>query len=239
MTDNAILLEQIHNGKTEAENEMIKNNMGLVTGIAKRYLNRGYDYEEIIQVGSVGLLKAVRKFDKSFNVQFSTYAVPMIIGEIKRFIRDDGIIKVSRTHKTNAMKAWYARERLTQKLNRTPTVAELSAECGISKEDIIEAMEATAPIESINFRSGNDDDDDRELSERIGTVEEEGRIINRVVIKESMGILKAKEREVVVLRYFSDKTQSQTAKIIGVSQVQVSRLEKAALAKLKDFIEKQ
>lgn len=238
MTDNAILLEEIHNGKTEAENEIIKNNIGLVAGIAKRYFNRGYDCEEIIQVGSVGLLKAARKFDKSFNVQFSTYAVPMIIGEIKRFIRDDGIIKVSRTHKTNAMKAWYAQEKLTQKLNRTPTVSELSDECGISKEEIIEAMEATAPVESINCRTSNDDDD-REFLERIGTVEDEGRIINRVVIKESMGVLKQKEREVVVLRYFSDKTQSQTAKIIGVSQVQVSRLEKAALAKLKAFIEQQ
>lgn len=238
MTDNAILLEKIHNGHTEAENEIIKNNMGLVAGIAKRYYNRGYDFEELIQVGSMGLLKAVRKFDQSFNVQFSTYAVPMIIGEIKRFLRDDGMIKVSRTHKTNAMKAWCAQERLSQRLNRNPTIDELAHECGLEQEEIISAMEATAPVESINFRAAGEDDD-REVSDKLGTVEEEGKIINRVIIKESLGILKPKEREVIAMRYFSQKTQSQISKIIGVSQVQVSRIEKSALKKLKDFIDQE
>ncbi len=236
MTDNLILLEEIHNGNREAENEIIQNNMGLVAGIAKRYFNRGYDSEEIMQVGSVGLLKAVRKFDTSFNVQFSTYAVPMIIGEIKRFIRDDGIIKVSRTHKTNAMKARYAQEKLSQQLNRSPTIQEISEECGISGEELTEAMEATAPVESIN-RSPVSDDDDRELLEKFGAVEEESGIINRVSIKESMGILKQKEREVIVFRYFLGKTQSNISEIIGVSQVQVSRIEKSALKKLKEFME--
>lgn len=238
MTDNAILLERIHNGQTEAEAEIIKNNMGLVAGIAKRYYNRGYDFEELIQVGSLGLLKAVRKFDKSFNVQFSTYAVPMIIGEIKRFLRDDGMIKVSRTHKTNAMKVWKAQERLSQSLNRNPTIDELSRECGLKHEEIISAMEATAPVESINYRV-SDDDDEREISEKLGTVEEEGKIINRVILKESFGILKPKEREVIAMRYFAQKTQSQISGIIGVSQVQVSRLEKSALKKLKDFLEQE
>ena len=235
MTDNAILLEEIHNGKRELENEIIKNNMGLVAGIAKRYVNRGYELEEIIQVGSVGLLKAVRKFDKSYNVQFSTYAVPMIIGEIKRFIRDNGIIKVSRTYKTNAMKVWYAQEKLSHKLNRNPTLAELSEECKLGQDEIIEAMEACAPVESINRQT--DFDDERKKKKKLGSVEEEGKIINRVLLKESMGALKPKEREVLCLRYFSDKTQSQIAKIIGVSQVQISRIEKSALIKLKNFIE--
>lgn len=235
MTDNLILLEQIHNGDKEAENEIIKNNMGLVAGIAKRYFNRGYDSEEIMQVGSMGLLKAVRKFDKSFNVQFSTYAVPMIIGEIKRFIRDDGIIKVSRTHKTNAMKARFAQEKLAQRLNRAPTMQEVSKECGITAEELTEAMEACTPVESIN-RTSVSDDDDRELLEKYGAVEEEGNIINRVSIKESMGVLKQKEREVIVLRYFLGKTQSSIAEVVGVSQVQISRIEKSALKKLREFM---
>ena len=236
MTDNAILLEKIHNGQTDAENEIIKNIMGLVGGIARRYLNRGYELEELLQVGCLGLLKAVRKFDKSFEVQFSTYAVPMIIGEIKRFIRDDGIIKVSRVHKTNALKIWYAQSRLMQKLNRDPTIAELCEECKLSEEEIIEAMEATKPLESINRPTGSDEDD-RELGEKFGTVEEETKIMDRVIIKESMGALSPKEREVIAMRYFQEKTQLQISKRVGVSQVQVSRIEKAALLKLKKYIE--
>lgn len=236
MTDNAILLEKIHNGQTDAENEIIKNNMGLVGGIARRYLNRGYELEELLQVGCLGLLKAVRKFDKSFKVQFSTYAVPMIIGEIKRFIRDDGIIKVSRVHKTNALKIWYAQSRLMQKLNRDPTIAEMCEECKLSEEEIIEAMEATKPLESINRPTGSDEDD-RELGEKFGTVEEETKIMDRVIIKESMGALSPKEREVIAMRYFQEKTQLQISKRVGVSQVQVSRIEKAALLKLKKYIE--
>lgn len=238
MTDNAILLEKIHNGQTNAENEIIKNNMGLVAGIARRYINRGYELEELLQVGCMGLLKAVRKFDKSFEVQFSTYAVPMIIGEIKRFIRDDGIIKVSRVHKSNALKIWYVQSRLLQKLNRDPTIAELSNECELSEEEIIEAMEATKPLESINRPTGNDEDD-REFGEKFGTVEEEARIMDRVIIKESMGALSPKEREVIAMRYFQEKTQIQISKRVGVSQVQVSRIEKAALLKLKKYIEQQ
>ena len=235
MTDNKVLLEKIHSGENHHESELVKNNMGLVVGIAKRYTARGYELEELIQVGSIGLIKAIRKFDKSFNVQFSTYAVPMVIGEIKRFIRDDGMIKVSRTHKTNAIKAWHARQILSQRLNREPTVLEICTECNLSCDEFVEAMEATAPVESMNY-SPSGDEDERELSEKIGTVEEEPNIINRVIIKESLGILTPREREVIAMRYFMQKTQSQISSVIGVSQVQISRIEKAALLKLKEFM---
>lgn len=237
MIDNAIILKDLHNKKEDAEEKLLKNNMGLVMGIAKRFFNRGYDQDEIIQVGSMGLLKAIRRFDNAFGVQFSTYAVPLIIGEIKRFIRDDGIIKVSRTHKTNAMKAWQVSEKLSQKLNRTPTIKELSEECDVPIDELVEAMEATAPVESI-YKTFDDSDDKRELIDLIGAVEEEGRILDKILIKESLNILKPRERTVVTMRYFKSKTQNEISKVLGVSQVQVSRIEKAALGKLREFIEK-
>lgn len=237
MIDNELILERLHNGDTTAENQLIENNMGLVAGIAKRFCSRGYELDDLMQIGAVGLIKAVRKFDFEFNVKFSTYAVPLIMGEIRRFIRDDGIIKVSRTHKMNAMKAYHACEALSQKLNRTPTVSEISAECGIECEQIIEAMEATAHPESIH-KAFSSDDDSSELIDRMGTVDDESKIIDNVVIKNSLNSLTPRERTVISLRYFSEKTQSSISDIIGVSQVQVSRIEKAALKKMRDYLSK-
>lgn len=236
MIDNELILKKLHDGEIDAEEELIKNNMGLVIGIAKRFINRGYEIEDLTQVGSVGLIKAIRKFDKSFNVKFSTYAVPLIMGEIRRFIRDDGPIKVSRTHKTNAMKAWRANEILTQKLDRAPTISELSTECKIPEDELIEAMEATTPPESLYKTGASVADDERELIDKIGAVSEENSILDKVLISQSLNILTARERKVITLRYFSLKTQSSISDIIGVSQVQVSRIEKAALEKMKSFI---
>ncbi len=237
MTDNLVLLKELHNGNSDAENELLKNNIGLVAGIVKRFYNSGYDSEDLIQIGCMGLIKAIRRFDFSFDVKFSTYAVPLIIGEIKRFIRDDGIIKVSRTHKTNAMKANVAKEKLHQELKRTPTISEISKECGITHEEIIEAMEATMPPESI-YQQTNDNNKS-ELINKLGVVEEEGKIIDKVLVKESLGVLSAREKKIIVMRYFYQKTQSQISKIIGVSQVQISRLEKGALIKMREFLSKE
>ena len=233
MTDNLTLLKNLHNGNQESENELIKNNIGLVAGIAKRFYSSGYDSEELIQIGCMGLIKAIRRFNFEFNVQFSTYAVPLIIGEIKRFIRDDGIIKVSRTHKVNAIKANVAKEKLHQKLKRTPTISEIAGEASLTEEEIIEALEATNPPESIHQSY----DDKNELIDRIGIVEEEGNIINRVLVKEALNILSAREKKIVVMRYFYQKTQTEISKVIGVSQVQISRLEKGALIKMQRFLE--
>ncbi len=231
MTDNLVLLKELHNDDTE--NELVKNNMGLVLGIAKRFYNSGYDNEEIVQIGCMGLIKAIRRFDFSYNVQFSTYAVPMIIGEIKRFIRDDGIIKVSRKHKTNAMKIKVCREKLYQKLKRTPTISEIAQECDINKEDILEALEATSVPDSINQTCY---DDKCELIERLGVVEEDGNIIDKVLVEQSLKVLTPREKKIIIMRYFYQKTQSQISEIIGVSQVQISRLEKGALTKMREFL---
>lgn len=231
MTDNLVLLKELHNG--DAENELIKNNMGLVLGIAKRFYNSGYDNEDIIQIGCIGLIKAIRRFDFSFNVQFSTYAVPMIIGEIKRFIRDDGIIKVSRKHKTNAMKIKACKEKLHQELKRTPTISEIAKECDISKEDILEAMEATAVPDSIYQTCY---DDKSELIDKLGVIEEDGNIIDKVLVEQSLKVLTPREKKIIIMRYFYQKTQSQISEIIGVSQVQISRLEKGALIKMREFL---
>ena len=227
MTDNLVLLHELHNGNAENENELIKNNIGLVMGIAKRFYNCGYDNEDIVQIGCMGLMKAIRRFDLSYNVQFSTYAVPMIIGEIKRFIRDDGIIKVSRKHKTNAMKIKACKELLNQELKRNPTISEISEKCAMSKEEILEAMEATAAPESIN---------QKELIDKLGVVEEEKNIIDRVLLEQSLNILNPREKKIIIMRYFYQKTQCQISKIIGVSQVQISRLEKGALEKMREYL---
>lgn len=237
MIDNAVLLEKIHSGERSAENQLVENNMGLVVGLAKRFYNRGYEMDELIQIGSIGLVKAIRKFDNSFGVQFSTYAVPMIIGEIKRFLRDDGIIKVSRTYKTNALKARHVKEKLSQKLNREPTIAEISAESGLSTEDIIIAEDATAIPESI-YCTGSDGDN-RELGDKIAAVYEEDKIIDKVIVNKSLEILSERERKIITMRYFMGKTQSKIAEIIGVSQVQISRIEKAALIKMRSYLENE
>lgn len=231
MTDNLVLLKELHNG--DNENELIKNNMGLVLGIAKRFYNSGYDNEEIVQIGCMGLMKAIRRFDFSFNVQFSTYAVPMIIGEIKRFIRDDGIIKVSRKHKTNALKIKACKERLHQELKRDPTISEIADECDLTKEEILEAMDATRVPDSINQTCY---DDKSELIDKLGVVEEDGNIIDKVLVEQSLKVLTPREKKIIIMRYFYQKTQSQISEIIGVSQVQISRLEKGALEKMREYL---
>lgn len=222
-------------GKSDAEEKLVENNMALVAGIARRFCGSGYDVEELIQIGAIGLIKAVRRFDVNFNVQLSTYAVPVIIGEIKRFLRDDGMIKVGRENKTNSFKINAAKEKLNQKLKRIPTISEISEECGISSEKVIEAMEATAPIDSIHRIT---DDGKSELGDKIGNYSEEGRIIDRVTAEEALKILPPREKKIIIMRYYYQKTQSQISEIIGVSQVQVSRLEKGALKKMRDFLNK-
>ncbi len=231
MNSNSVLLERAGKGDKEAEDELVENNMGLVVSAAKRFLNRGYDFEELTQVGAIGLIKAVKRFDNTYNVQFSTYAVPMIMGEIQRFLRDDGIIKVSRSIKEKALKGRRARENLQRVLKREPTMSEISAECGIDSEELLEAFEASAMPESIYYEQ-----EDREHEERLKAPDYQDNIINRVLIKGMLGKLEKRERQIIVLRYFKEKTQSQVASIIGVSQVQVSRIEKSVINKMRDMM---
>lgn len=233
MTENEALLERMQQGDPEAESDLINQNMGLVYNAARHFTGRGHDMEDLIQIGSIGLIKAVRKFDPAFGVQLSTYAVPMITGEIRRFLRDDGALKVSRSLKEKAVKGKRCRDDLSKKLGREPTISEISAESGISGEELIEAFTASAPPESIYAPEG----ENLQMLDRLGSVSHEEEIVNRVMLKEILSSLPPRERQVIVLRYYRGKTQTEIAGILGVSQVQVSRIERSTLGKLRKMAE--
>lgn len=233
MNDNAALLERVKKGDCDAQNRLVENNMGLVYSIVKRYTGRGYDLEDLVQIGAIGLIKAIKKFDSKFNVQFSTYAVPVIAGEIKRFMRDDGAVKISRTLKETAMKGWRAEEELRKKLNREPTIKEISDKCGIEADLLAEAFDAAAPPASIYESIYENGEKEIKLLDTMSGNDSEERIINKVMADNILKSLKPRERQVMILRYYKGKTQSEIAKIIGVSQVQVSRIEKQIITSLR------
>ena len=233
MRDNAALIERAREGDKQAENILVEKNMGLVYSIVKRYANRGYEIEDLTQIGAIGLIKAVKKFNPEFNVQFSTYAVPMIAGEIKRFLRDDGAVKISRTLKEIAMKGWRSEEILRRELNREPTINEISRECGIDADSLLEAFEAATPPESIYESVYDNGEKEIRLLDVIAGDEIEDDVINKVMIDDILRRLTPREKEIILLRYFRGKTQAEIAKVIGVSQVQVSRIEKKAIERIK------
>ncbi len=233
MQDNTALIERAREGDKQAENLLVEKNMGLVYSIVRRFSKHGCDSEDLAQIGAIGLIKAVKKFNPEFNVQFSTYAVPMITGEIKRFLRDDGSVKISRSLKENALKGWRCEELLRRRLNRQPTVKEIAEECGIDAESLIEAFEAAAPPESIYESVYSSGDKEISLIDTLagGDIEEE--IVNKVLIDEILKRMKPREREIILLRYFRGKTQSEIARVMGVSQVQISRIEKKAIERIR------
>lgn len=232
MNKNSALLERVHNGDKEAKDILIEENMGLVYSVANRYCGRGCEKEDLIQIGSIGLLKAVDKFDFSFGVQFSTYAVPMIMGEIKRFLRDDGALKVSRSLKEAALKGYRSREVLQKKLNREPTIIEISKDCDIEEEILTQAFEAVTPPHSI-YESVRSDNREIALLDTIKGVDEEEKITDRVMISNILNSLKPRERQILLLRYFKNKTQAEVARVVGVSQVQISRIEKRVIEQIR------
>ncbi len=228
------LIEKAHGGDKEARETLVEENMGLVYTIARRFGGRGHEPEDLVQIGSIGLLKAIDKFDTSFDVRFSTYAVPMISGEIKRFLRDDGMIKVSRSLKETAGKACMAREILEKRNGREPTLEEISAEIGAAREDIVLAMESAAEVESLHKTIYQGDGSaillmDR-LEERRNPNEE---LLNSMLLRGLLEGLPETERTLICLRYFEEKTQTEVAERLGISQVQVSRYEKKILRKLR------
>lgn len=231
--DNAALIERTKSGDVAAQNRLVENNMGLVYSIVKRYTGRGYDFEDLVQIGAIGLIKAIKKFDTQFNVKFSTYAVPVIAGEIKRFMRDDGAVKISRTLKETAMKGWCMEENLRKKLNREPTIKEIADACGVDVDLLTEAFEAASPPASIYENIYESGDKEIKLLDTMSGDESEERIINKVMVDNILKELKPRERQIIVLRYFKGKTQSEIAKIIGVSQVQVSRIEKKVIMSVR------
>lgn len=234
MKNNEQLLIRAKEGDKEAKEELVNNNLGLVHHIVKRFVGRGVDAEDLFQIGSIGLLKAIEHFDMQFGVQFSTYAVPMIQGEIKRFMRDDGMIKVSRSIKENSLKINKAVNEYIQKFGKEPTVMTLCEATGLNPEDIVMAMEATTDVESIYKTVTNCEGSEQFLVDKlIGEKNEDEKIVNNVMLAQLMDTLGTMEKELLRLRYFEDKTQVQVAGILGISQVQVSRLEKKILMGLR------
>lgn len=224
------VLKSQHGDKLAAE-YVVERNIGLVWSVVRKFLNRGFEADDLFQIGCVGLVKAMEKFDQSFGVKFSTYAVPMIMGEIKRHLRDDGIIKVSRSLRELSVKARAASDRLSKELGREPTVCEIAGAVNTSPEELAMALDAAVPPESLNAESENG----RPLCNTLaGETDMEGRIVTKLALGEVLKSLTEREQKIIVMRYFRDKTQSHVAEMLGISQVQVSRIEKKVLAKMRD-----
>lgn len=227
------LIIKAHEGDKKAREQLIVNNMGLIWSIVKRFAGRGYEQEDLFQIGSIGLIKAVDKFDVSYDVQFSTYAVPMIAGEIKRFLRDDGMVKVSRSVKETAYKAYLAREQYIAKNAKEPTLSEIAESIGISKEELASAMEATGEVESLHKVIYHGEDSEISLMDKLPDTRDDLEAVNNKIMLENMfAKLDGKERQIIYLRYYQEKTQTQIAQMLGISQVQVSRMEKRILKKM-------
>lgn len=210
--------------------EIISSNLGLVHSCAGRFRGRGIEYDDLFQAGSMGLVKAVDGFDHSKGVKLSTYAVPVILGEIRRLFRDGGTVKVSRSLKETSLKLYHIRERLAKELGHEPSIEQLAAASGFTTETVVEATLASQPI--ISLTSGSEDGTNIEFDIKVSGVEEE--LSDRLSINEVLQDFEIKDRNLIKLRYFQNKTQAQTAKILGMSQVQVSRKEKKLLLKMRE-----
>jgi len=231
------LIAQAQRGSDEAQEKLVLNNTALVKSIVRRFLGKGCEYDDLFQIGCMGLVKAINNFDSSYDVRFSTYAVPMIAGEIKRFLRDDGIIKVSRSLRELAIRAASVRESLSAELGREPGVLEIAEALEVEPEELARALEAARPCVSIYEPAFGADSDALVMDVVPVPGEELSGALDRVILKELLGELQPRERAIIVMRYFMDKTQSETAAALGISQVQVSRLETRILSGLKARLE--
>lgn len=237
MIDNTALIKKAADGDKNAEDILIDKNLPLVHSCVKKLIRQGFEYDDLVQVGSIGLIKALRKFDTSLGLKLSTYAVPLIMGEIKRYMRDYGALKVSRTHKELWLKAIRVREILTKKNSREPGVGEIAKEMGVSLEKLIIAMEACRPCESLQSPIGNDGKNDIFLADTVSSDSTPERDTEIIALKGAINSLNQRERKIIILRYFMGKTQCEVSKIIGVSQVQVSRIEKKILSNLRNMVD--
>lgn len=231
------LIQRAQQGDEVAKNILVQENLGLVWSLVRRFSNRGYDMEDLFQIGSIGLLKSIDKFDLSFNVKFSTYAVPMIVGEIKRFLRDDGIIKVSRSLKETAYKVRIVKDELIRDLNREPTISEIAAGLDLPVEEVVEALESNAEVESLNAVIYQGDGKPITLSDKIDEMPTlQNSLVDKMVLTELIERLLPIEREIIHMRYFEDRTQTEIAIALDISQVQVSRIEKRILKKMREML---
>jgi len=233
------LIKKAQQGDEEAQTLLVNHNLGLVKSVLRRFANRGYDTEDLYQLGCIGLIKAIQKFDVNYDVRFSTYAVPMIIGEIKRFLRDDGIIKVSRSLKQTAMKANIVREKLSKELGREPNIQEIADEICVDKEELVMALDSSAQPDYLYDVIHQNDGSPIHLIDRVMTSEgEDVEILDKITLKQILNQLKPRDRRIIIMRYFKDKTQTEIADMLGISQVQVSRIEKKVLHIMKDMLTK-
>ena len=235
MEDTMFLIERSHHGDKEAREILVQENTGLVWSIVRRYMGRGTDSEDLFQIGIMGLIKAIDKFDLSYQVKFSTYAVPMIAGEIRRFLRDDGIVKVSRTLKENSWKIRRESDLFRQRKGREPTVNELQECTGMTPEEIVQAMDFSVEVDSIDRTVRQSDGSEISLLDRLqveNTRTEE--LLNRVMLEQLLAELPENERRLSIMRYLQDRSQTEVARMMGVSQVQVSRLEKKILKQMRE-----
>ena len=232
------LIQKSHEGDEEARAQIVEENTGLVWCIVRRFTGRGTELEDLFQIGSNGLFKAIDKFDLNYQVRFSTYAVPMISGEIRRFLRDDGMIKVSRSLKELAVKVFSLKEELSDCYGRDPTVEEIAGKLGVSSEEVAASLEAGAQVESIYRPLSATEGEKGVLMDKLEEKSEaQEQLLNRLTLEKVMKDLAPQEKELILRRYFYNQTQMETAKALGVSQVQVSRLEKKCLKELRKRFE--
>lgn len=233
--DTLELIKRCQDGDKSAREQLVTDNIGLVWSIVRRFANRGYEMEDLFQIGSIGLIKAIDKFDTGFEVKFSTYAVPMITGEIKRFLRDDGMIKVSRTLKETSYKTRVAKEALSIELGREPTIEEVSKRTEIPVETIVMAMEAGQDVESLYKTIYQGDGNAIYLIDKLEESKDENQnMVDRLALYDILNSLEEKDRNIIRLRYFMNRTQTDIAKELGISQVQVSRIEKKILKEMRE-----
>lgn len=230
--DLKLYIKRAQNGETAAKEYLLEENLNLVRSIVHRFTNRGYEWDDLFQIGCIGMVKAIERFDLSFQVKFSTYAVPMIIGEIRRFMRDDNPIKVSRPVKDMAYKVHRAQETLQGRLGRDPTIQEISAMVDLAPQEIAAALEAMQPLVSLYEPTTNHNGDQLLLLDQIAGNQDE-RHLDKLALEEVLKQLSDKEQYVISMRFYEDQTQAQIAKKLGLSQVQISRIEKQALQKIR------
>ena len=233
MSELLTLLDRAQNGDNDACQQVLTENVGLIWSIVKRYSGCGVDTDDLYQLGCIGFIKAVKGFDLTYGTQFSTYAVPKIAGEIRRFLRDDGSVKVGRSLREKGQTLFYTRERLRHTLGRAPPLAELAQETGMTVEEVAAVELANGPLESLQQETI----DGLTLESTLGTDSPEEGMVEKIALREAIDSLPERERITILLRFFRGMTQEQTARILKVSQVQVSRLERKGLAKLREILE--
>ncbi len=233
--NNEELIKSAQNGDEKALEDIISQNMGLVKKLVLRFKDRGCEYDDLVQIGTIGMIKAVKSFDFSFNCVFSTYAVPLIIGEIRRYLRDDGLIKVSRTIKKNGIDILRKKEEYEKQYSKEPTVSELAELCCLSTEDVVTALEAISPVRSLQEPLNEDE------SSTLGSIikdnnNEIDKLTEKLALKEAIKKLTEEQRQIITLRYFNDLSQQQTGQILGLTQVKVSRMEKRIINYLRSAL---